>query len=197
MTKITAIIQEIPHISKKYYIQNTLSCVCIFLTFWLNYKFKKKSCLSCRVMQTDEKMSNKRSTLAELLHMIIPMIKWHWDTPYTWGRLPQLQDWWLNLMVLYVIKIWEITSQITSKIHVCVVSFLQEVQIYKKTYIFHIKSEKLIKRINMCNTHDDVYRCTIVLCIWQLYIVYPKYKSWVFVSVTHKVHIKIWFCSIV
>ena len=59
--------------------------------------------------------------------------------------------------------------------HVCVLSFLQEVQIYKKTYVFHIQSEKLIKRINMYNTHDDVYSCTIVLCIKQLYMVYPKY----------------------
>ena len=28
-------------------------------------------------------------------------------------------------------------------------------------------------------------------------MIYPKYKSWVFVSVTHKVHVKISFCSIV
>ena len=46
----------------------------------------------------------------------------------------------------------------------CVVSFLQEVQIYKKTYVFHIQPEKLMKKINK---NDGVYICTIVLCILQ------------------------------
>ena len=115
-------------------------------------QISKKSCLSCRVMKTDEKMSNETSRLTELLHMIISMIILHWDTPYTWARFPQLQDWLFEFMVSHVIKIWEITWQITSKMHFCVVSFLQEVQIYKKTYVFHMQSEKLMKKL-ICATH--------------------------------------------
>ena len=148
-------------------------------------------------MKTDEKMSNERSTLTELWHMIIPMIRWHCDTPYTWGRFPQLLDWWVNLMVLHVIKIWEITWQITSKMHVCVVSFLQAVQIYKKL-IFFIYSQKNWSKELICATH-------MMMCIGvQLSCVFSSYTWYIqntnhdfFVSVTHKVHIKIWFCSIV
>ena len=43
-------------------------------------QISKKWCLSCRVMKTDEKMSNEISRLTELLLMIISMIIWHWDT---------------------------------------------------------------------------------------------------------------------
>ena len=128
-------------------------------------------------------MGNDRSTLTELLHMINPMIRWHWDIPYTWGRFPQLQDWWLHFMVLHVIKIQGMTWQITSKIHVCVVSYLQEVQIYKKKKI-HIQSEKLIKRIHICSTHYDVYRCTIVFCIYS-YIWYTQNTNHEFLYLSH------------
>ena len=147
-------------------------------------QISKKSCLSCRVMKTDEKMSNETSTLTELLHMIISMIRWHWDTPYTWARFPQLQDWLFKFMVSHVIKIWEITWQTTSKMHFCVVSFLQEVQIYKKL-MFFIYSQKNWSKELICATHMMMCIVVQLSCVFSSYTWYIQNTNHQFLYLSH------------
>ena len=126
-------------ISHKNQIKHSFCCVCSFWICCKNYKFDKK-CFSSTVMETDKKMSYEimKQIVSKLLHMIISSMIQYWNITSMCIRFPQRQHWWLSCSFSSAKRIWEITWQITSKMHFCLVSLWQVVQICRKLCFWYI-----------------------------------------------------------